>query len=76
MNECQEKYINIAKGLVLKHVDKDKYAVFIFGSRAEGTNLSNSDIDIGFLGNDPISTRILSKINKNLRNQSFLTILI
>lgn len=62
MNEFEQKYLNITKEIVLRNIDKNKFTVFIFGSRADGTNLSNSDIDIGFLGDEPLSSKTLSKI--------------
>ena len=33
------------------------YKVFLFGSRATGTNKERSDFDIGILGDEPISLK-------------------
>ena len=46
------KYLTIAKDIVMKHIPQDQYAVFLFGSRAEGKEKRTSDIDIGIIGNN------------------------
>jgi predicted nucleotidyltransferase len=56
MNSPEIKYINIAKNIILKYVPKNDYAVFLFGSRADGTAKKTSDIDIGFIGSQPLSS--------------------
>jgi predicted nucleotidyltransferase len=43
-------YIDIVKQIALKHILKDNFAVFLFGSRAVGKAKPLSDIDIGILG--------------------------
>jgi len=47
-------YIDIVKRIVLKHIPKDNFAVFLFGSRAVGNAKPLSDIDIGILGLEPL----------------------
>ena len=47
-------YIDIVKQIVLKHIPKDNFAVFLFGSRAVGNAKPLSDIDIGILGLEPL----------------------
>ena len=47
-------YIDIVKQIVLKHISKDNFAVFLFGSRAVGNAKPLSDIDIGILGLEPL----------------------
>jgi len=44
-------YLDIAKQIVLRHIDSTKYKVFLFGSRAVGNAKPKSDIDIGIWGN-------------------------
>ena len=51
-------YIDIVKQIVLKHIPKDNFAVFLFGSRADGNAKPLSDIDIGILGPEPLPTII------------------
>lgn len=62
----ETKYINLAKEIILKYVPKDKYAVFLFGSRANGKNNRVSDIDIGFLGEKELPVMIKSAIEDEL----------
>ena len=55
-------YIKKAKEIVLNFINKDKITVFLFGSRADGTYRSDSDIDIGFLSNEKIDNSLFGKI--------------
>ena len=41
------KYIDIVKKIVLSNIDKKETCVFLFGSRADKSNSSRADIDIG-----------------------------
>jgi predicted nucleotidyltransferase len=41
------KYIDIVKKIVLSNIDKKETCVFLFGSRADKSSSSRSDIDIG-----------------------------
>ena len=50
----------------MKHVPKDEYAVFIFGSRADGTSRWNSDIDLGLLGKKPFPISELVELKEEL----------
>lgn len=47
-------YVAICQELVLKRVDRDKYAVFLFGSRARNTHFPKSDIDVGLWGREKV----------------------
>src|SRR5581483_10044667 len=66
MTAFEEKYLNMAKEIVLKHIPKEEYAVFLFGSRAEGTSSKFSDIDVGIWGESKtpsyLSGRIIDEI--------------
>ncbi|MFH1320808.1 MAG: nucleotidyltransferase domain-containing protein [Bacteroidota bacterium] len=46
MTNNQQKYLDFTKEIVLNHIDKDKYAVFLYGSRANGKSWKHSDIDV------------------------------
>ena len=59
-------YIDIVKQIVLKHIPKDNFAVFLFGSRAVGNAKPLSDIDIGILGPEPLSTIIKGDLESDL----------
>lgn len=52
--------------IVRKHLPDPAYRVFIFGSRAEGTNRKFSDVDIGILGPRPVPNQTLFKIEDEL----------
>ncbi len=59
-------YIDIVKQIVLKHVPKDEFAVFLFGSRAAGNSKVLSDIDVGILGMRPLPTIITAELEFDL----------
>ena len=59
-------YIDIVKQIVLKHIPKDNFAVFLFGSRAVGNAKPLSDIDIGILGSEPLPTIIKVDLESDL----------
>ena len=59
-------YIDIVKRIVLKHIPKDNFAVFLFGSRAVGNAKPLSDIDIGILGLEPLPTIIKVDLESDL----------
>jgi predicted nucleotidyltransferase len=58
----EEDYINLLKDLILNLIDRENYAVFIFGGRARGRTGKAVDIDIGFLGNGPLAKDHLADI--------------
>lgn len=59
-------YIDIVKQIVLKHVPKNEFAVFLFGSRAVGNANSLSDIDVGIMGTKPLPTLIMADLDSDL----------
>ena len=59
-------YIDIVKQIVLKHIPKDNFAVFLFGSRVVGNAKPLSDIDIGILGLEPLPTIIKADLESDL----------
>ena len=59
-------YIDIVKQIVLKHVPKNEFAVFLFGSRAASNSNSLSDIDVGIMGTKPLPTLIMADLDSNL----------
>jgi len=59
-------YIDIVKQIVLKHIPKNEFAVFLFGSRAVGNANSLSDIDVGIMGTKPLPTLIMADLDSDL----------
>ena len=62
----KSKYLDIAKEIILSHIDRDEYNVFLFGSRALDASHPNSDMDIGFMGKKALDHRIFRKIADDL----------
>jgi hypothetical protein len=64
--EYYNKWLNLAREIVLKNIDRSKYAVFLYGSMVSDP-LNAYDMDIGFLGQEklPVETRI--SIEEELR---------
>ena len=61
----------VVKNVVFKYVDPKETTIFLFGSRAEGTERRASDYDVGFFGPQKISFRIFSQIRDELDQTSF-----
>ena len=59
-----EKYVEIAREIVLKNIEKDRYYVFLFGSRASKFFNFDSDIDIGIIGEQPLGELYYKIINE------------
>lgn len=57
-------FLSITKEITLKHLNKDKYCVFLFGSRASGDSSISSDIDIGIIGTERIGDLYYKIINE------------
>ena len=58
------KYLKIAKEITLQHFNDVNMEIFLFGSRAEGTELEKSDIDIGLLDKKKVSSKIINKLHE------------
>ncbi len=59
-------YITLTKEIVLSHIPKNEYKVFVFGSRAVGNHHSKSDIDVGILGSKKLPVQIKLDIEESL----------
>lgn len=57
-------------GICSKYLDLKKYKVFFFGSRANGIGDDRSDIDIGILGSEPVSSIV--KIREEIEDLPIL----
>jgi predicted nucleotidyltransferase len=49
-----DKYLKIARELLLSNLDRQKFAIFLFGRRAFGPTGRASDIDVGILGDETL----------------------
>jgi predicted nucleotidyltransferase len=64
--EREDEWVRQLREIVLKHVDSDRYAVFIYGSRAAGTAVRSSDFDIGIWGDAAVPVSILARIREDI----------
>lgn len=60
--EYIDEWFEELKKIVLSNIDKDKYAVFLFGSAID-RNHSFGDVDIGILGKEEVPLRKLADIS-------------
>lgn len=70
VGEAQLKYLEEAKRIVLSFDEIKEYAVFVFGSRADGTAHQRSDIDIGILGKQALPAFIKLDIEEQLEESN------
>ena len=68
--ETQLKYLEEAKHIILSFAEIKEYAVFVFGSRADGTAHQRSDIDIGILGKQALPAFIKLDIEEQLEESN------
>lgn len=62
----ENKYVALAREIILNLVDKENTTVFLFGSRAGKDNKYCSDIDVGFLSNVKIDNKLFDRICESL----------
>ncbi len=60
----EDRYMGIVRDIVLGNIEKDRYHVFLFGSRADKTCNFSSDIDIGIIGEQPLGKLYYKIINE------------
>jgi predicted nucleotidyltransferase len=68
--EHQIKYLEEARCIVLNFDELKEYAVFLFGSRADGSAHRRSDIDIGVLGKQALPAVLKLNIEENLEESN------
>lgn len=61
-----DKYVKLAKEIVLRTVQDAPFQVFLFGSRAINSNNKFSDIDIGLLGKAPVPVMLKMQLENVL----------
>ncbi|HVC36411.1 MAG TPA: nucleotidyltransferase domain-containing protein [Candidatus Dormibacteraeota bacterium] len=52
--QLEEPYLNMLRQIVAEQIDANRWQPVIFGSRAQGRAHRFSDIDLGFVGKDPL----------------------
>jgi histidinol phosphatase-like enzyme len=63
----RKKWLGMFKDVCLKYVDKDKYAVFLFGT-AVSDIIRATDVDIGILGKNKLDEEVKEKIRNEVEN--------
>ncbi len=66
----QLRYLEEARQIVLSFEEIKEYAVFVFGSRADGSAHQHSDIDIGILGKQALPALIKLTIEEKLEESN------
>lgn len=61
-----KEYLDMVKDIVLSNIPKDKFNVFLFGSRAREHNRFAADIDIGIKGKAPVDKGTIHKIKDEI----------
>jgi predicted nucleotidyltransferase len=67
-SKMKNKYLNIAKKIILSHLNCDEVNVFLFGSRVRNDSRRNADMDIGLLAKKAIDQRTIRKITDDLQD--------
>ena len=70
MVEHQLKYLEEIRQILLRYDKIKEYAVFVFGSRADGLANQRSDIDIGILGKQALPAFIKLDIEEEFENSN------
>lgn len=64
----KEESVQAIKKIIYKHLPKDKYNTFIFGSRAGSSARAWSDFDIGIKGEEKVPLSTIGLIKEDLEN--------
>ncbi|HEY1835298.1 MAG TPA: nucleotidyltransferase domain-containing protein [Candidatus Saccharimonadales bacterium] len=60
--QLEQKYLNELLTIVRAHVDVRTWRPVIFGSRARGTAQRFSDVDLGFVGSQPLPQKMKTEL--------------
>ncbi len=66
MSKNSDHYLAVVKKIVLQNIPKDRFNVFLFGSRTSKKHRHSSDIDIGIKGHKPIDDKVILKIKEEI----------
>ncbi len=61
-----ERYLAMVKEIVLKWLDPNDYAVFLFGSRAGPLHGKMTDVDVGVLGHQELPQHLKVAIEEEI----------
>lgn len=64
----QARLKRLIKEVFARHLPKEEYRLFFFGSRVKGSSFPRSDIDLGFEGEGAIPAAIKLEIEEELQN--------
>ncbi|MDB4902787.1 MAG: polymerase beta domain protein region [Mucilaginibacter sp.] len=70
--ERKEQIVSWLKEILAKNLSGVSYNAFIFGSQANKTSLSRSDIDLGIVTDDKLTLQQLSKISADIEELPML----
>lgn len=62
MDRSSDKYLDLVKKIILDNIPKEKFNIFLFGSRAKKYHRSGADIDVGVKGSEPLNPKIIFTI--------------
>ncbi len=62
----EQRYLELARKIILSHLEDVDCQVFLYGSRACGQASGRSDIDVGFLCKQPLDEQKLAEIRHSL----------
>lgn len=65
-----EESLKFIRNTIYKHLPKEEYEVFVYGSRADGTAQKWSDIDVGVRGKKEVSGSLLENIREELEDSN------
>ena len=71
-HEDAEKLKQAIREIVARHVDLDRYQLFVFGSRVDGRGDDRSDIDIGIDGPEPVGVSTIATIREQIEALPYL----
>jgi predicted nucleotidyltransferase len=58
----EEPYLSMLRRIVGEQIDTNRWQPVIFGSRAQGRGHRFSDIDLGFIGKEPLPTALQTRL--------------
>ena len=71
-NYPEKKFKVEIRSLVGKYLDLNKHQLIIFGSRVNGSASKWSDVDLGILGSDKVSSSVMGNIKDDLEEMPIL----